>query len=179
MTSHYPEENHAPHEARISNDLVREFHETFGHPVSHTPDLTEEAVSDELLRLRMDLIAEEFFELVGAALSPKARAYMESCWLNVFDDHLDRGEDGEYTRDLIEVADALGDLEYVIHGFAHVAGIPLPAVVEEIHSSNMSKLGDDGKPVYRHDGKILKGPGYFRPNIAQAMGMENPSPEAE
>jgi predicted HAD superfamily Cof-like phosphohydrolase len=67
---------------------------------------------------------------------------------------------------IVEIADALGDLAYVVAGAALVYGIPLDRVVDEIHRANMSKLGKDGKPVKRADGKILKGPNYTPPNVA-------------
>lgn len=70
-------------------------------------------------------------------------------------------------NDLVEVADALGDMLYILcgtiieHGLQH----KIEAVFNEIQRSNMSKLGDDGQPIYREDGKVLKGPNYFKPNI--------------
>jgi len=84
-----------------------------------------------------------------------------------------REENEEYFEaaqngDLVEIADALGDQLYILcgtilrHGLQH----KIVEVFEEIQRSNMSKLGADGKPIYREDGKVLKGPGYFRPNIA-------------
>lgn len=158
-------------EPRNSYEMVREFHEKFGHPVKQGASL--EDVSPEILKLRMDLIAEEFFELVGAVYSEQARNFMETQWETMYSDSLDKNENGQYNADVVEAADALGDMEYVINGFAHVAGIPLPDVMGEIHGSNMSKLGEDGNPIYREDGKILKGPGYFKPNIARSMGLDS------
>lgn len=70
---------------------------------------------------------------------------------------------------LVEVADALGDLLYVVFGAAVEHGIDLEPVVDEIHRSNMSKLGDDGKPIYREDGKILKGDGYSAPDLGPIL----------
>lgn len=72
--------------------------------------------------------------------------------------------------DLIGVADALADIVYVAYGTAHVYGIDLDAVLDEVHSSNMTKLGADGRPVRRADGKVLKGPDYRPPNIAAVIG---------
>lgn len=71
--------------------------------------------------------------------------------------------------DLIETADALADIAYVVYGAALTFGIDLDAVLAEVHRSNMSKLGEGGQPIYREDGKILKGPGFFRPNVAAAL----------
>lgn len=72
---------------------------------------------------------------------------------------------GEETNDLVEIADALGDMAYIIAGTAIVYGIPLAQVMDEIQRANMSKLGADGQPLMREDGKILKGPNYTPPNI--------------
>ncbi|MDG1056316.1 MAG: nucleoside triphosphate pyrophosphohydrolase family protein, partial [Flavobacteriaceae bacterium] len=74
-------------------------------------------------------------------------------------------------NDLVEVADALGDMLYILcgtiieHGLQH----KIEAVFEEIQRSNMSKLGEDGQPIYRADGKVLKGQNYFKPNIASIL----------
>ena len=71
--------------------------------------------------------------------------------------------------DLVGVADALADIVYVAYGTAHVYGIDLDAVLDEVHASNMTKLGADGRPVRRADGKVLKGPGYRPPDIAAIL----------
>jgi len=79
--------------------------------------------------------------------------------------------------DAVEIADALGDQLYILcgtilsHGMQHV----IEEVFMEIQSSNMSKLGADGQPIYREDGKVMKGPNYFRPNIAQILEAETAS----
>ena len=91
--------------------------------------------------LRVDLIAEELEEL-ELALS---------------------------NNDIVEVADALTDLLYVVYGAGHAFGIDLDECFNEVHESNMSKLGEDGKPVYREDGKVLKGPNYFPPNLEEIV----------
>jgi len=72
--------------------------------------------------------------------------------------------------DLVAVADALADIVYVAYGTAHVYGIDLDAVLDEVHASNMTKLGADGRPVRRADGKVLKGPGYRPPDISAVLG---------
>lgn len=76
--------------------------------------------------------------------------------------------------DLVGVADALADIVYVAYGTAHVYGIDLDAVLDEVHASNMTKLGADGRPVRRADGKILKGPGYRPPDIAAVLQRPRP-----
>lgn len=74
-------------------------------------------------------------------------------------------------NDLVEIADALGDMMYILcgtiieHGLQH----KIEAVFDEIQRSNMSKLGEDGEPIYREDGKVLKGPNYFKPNISDIL----------
>jgi predicted HAD superfamily Cof-like phosphohydrolase len=75
----------------------------------------------------------------------------------------------EKANDLVEIADALADMIYIIYGTALVYKIPLDEIVSEVHRSNLSKLGDDGRPVRRGDGKILKGPNYFKPRIREIL----------
>lgn len=76
-------------------------------------------------------------------------------------------------NDLIEIADALGDMMYILcgtiieHGLQH----KIEEVFDEIQRSNMSKLGEDGKPIYREDGKVLKGPSYFKPDFTKILGV--------
>jgi len=70
-------------------------------------------------------------------------------------------------KDMPEVADALTDLLYVVYGAGHSFGIDLDACFDHVHASNMSKLGEDGKPIYRGDGKVLKGPNYWAPDMKQ------------
>lgn len=83
------------------------------------------------------------------------------------EEYLDAANDG----DLVEVADALGDMLYILcgtiieHGLQH----KIEEVFEEIQRSNMSKLGEEGQPIYREDGKVLKGPNYFKPNIKEIL----------
>jgi predicted HAD superfamily Cof-like phosphohydrolase len=70
-------------------------------------------------------------------------------------------------RDMKEVADALTDILYVTYGAGHAFGINLDNCFKEVQSSNMSKLGNDGKPIYNNAGKVMKGPNYFKPNLRQ------------
>ena len=97
--------------------------------------------SDKINKLRLDLIKEELEELTTA---------MEK-------------------KDLLEVADALTDILYVTYGAGHAFGINLDKCFEEVQNSNMSKLGDDGKPIYSEKGKVLKGPNYFKPNLSNLL----------
>lgn len=117
-------------------EMVREFHEKFGHPINDTLHIDDEWDT----HLRRRLITEELLELMDATSD----------------------------RNAVEMADALGDLIYVICGAALAWGIDLDAVVREIHRSNLTKLFEDG-PRYREDGKILKGPSYTPPNIAPLL----------
>ena len=116
-------------------DRVREFMEVFGQEVKIKPDWPKEEVCD----LRVDLISEEFDELREAI----------------------------YTKEgtLVDVADALTDLLVVIYGAGHAFGIDLDECFKEVHRSNMSKLGTDAKPIYRNDGKVLKGPNFTEPEL--------------
>ena len=68
-------------------------------------------------------------------------------------------------KDIKEVADALTDILYVTYGAGHAFGIDLDKCFDEVQSSNMSKLGNDGKPIYNDKGKVMKGPNYFKPNL--------------
>ena len=74
-------------------------------------------------------------------------------------------------QDIVEYADALADMVYVIYGTALSFGIDLDAVLTEVHRSNMSKLGDDGMPLYKPNGKVAKGPLFSKPDIAQVLGI--------
>lgn len=85
---------------------------------------------------------------------------------------------GEKNNDIVEIADALGDMLYIIYGTAVSYGLPIDNIFQEIHDSNMSKLDKNGNPVYREDGKILKGDNYFKPDLKKiindAMDINNP-----
>jgi len=121
-------------------DAVKAFHEAFGLGVSGEPGAN---LGNDKNLLRYKLMREENEEYLEAAQN----------------------------GDLIEVADALGDMLYILcgtileHGMQH----KIDEVFKEIQRSNMSKLGADGKPIYREDGKVLKGPHYFKPNIGDIL----------
>ena len=99
---------------------------------------------DMTVDLRVDLIAEEFLELREAVAN----------------------------EDIVEIADALTDLLYVVYGAGHAFGIDLDECFLEVHASNMSKLDDDGQPIYREDGKVLKSDNYFKPNLASVLYVD-------
>lgn len=121
-------------------EAVAEFHKAFGVVDAISPAGN---LSESIVNLRFNLMKEENEEYLQAALK----------------------------GDLTEVADALGDMLYILcgtmlqHGLQH----KMEAVFDEIHRSNMSKLGKDGKPIYREDGKVMKGENYFKPNIAAIL----------
>ena len=93
--------------------------------------------NSKIVQLRIDLIQEELNELKEAIND----------------------------KDIVEVADALTDILYVTYGAGHAFGIDLDKCFQEVQSSNMSKLGNDGKPIYNDKGKVMKGPNYFKPNL--------------
>lgn len=77
--------------------------------------------------------------------------------------------EGFENQDIVEIADALTDILYVVYGMGHALGIDLDACFDHIHSSNMSKLWVDGEPIYREDGKVLKGPNYWAPDLHKIL----------
>ncbi|GGK42899.1 MULTISPECIES: nucleoside triphosphate pyrophosphohydrolase family protein [Flavobacteriaceae] len=119
---------------------VQDFHEAFGLGIQQEPIAK---LSDSKLKLRFDLMTEENEEYLEAAKD----------------------------NNLVEVADALGDMLYILcgtileHGMQH----KIEDVFNEIQRSNMSKLGANGMPIYREDGKVMKGPNYFKPNIIKIL----------
>ena len=88
---------------------------------------------------------------------------------NLIDEELKELRQALDERNLIEVADALTDLLYVVYGAGHSFGINLDKCFEEVHNSNMSKLDEDGEPIYREDGKVLKGPNYWQPDLKRVL----------
>tara|TARA_Y100000992_G_C21049020_1_gene388627 strand:+ start:197 stop:610 length:414 start_codon:yes stop_codon:yes gene_type:complete len=123
-------------------DRVKAFMLMFGQEVVEKPEWP----SAETMELRIDLIEEELQELKDGILL------------------------GDGT--LVDVADALTDLLYVVYGAGHSFGINLDKCFEEVHNSNMSKLGNDGKPIYREDGKILKGKNFREPNLKEVLNEQ-------
>ena len=99
--------------------------------------------TEETAKLRIELIVEELNELIDA------------------------NED----KDLVGIADALTDILYVTYGAGHAFGIDLDSCFREVQRSNMSKLGEDGKPIYREDGKVLKGPNYSEPDLKKTLHL--------
>lgn len=119
-------------------EMVQEFHDTYGLPVHGEPNLS----CEQTKQLRINLLQEELNELKEA---------LEN-------------------NDKLETLDALIDLQYVLDGAFLSFGLQAvkQAAFDEVHRSNMSKLGEDGKPIRRpEDGKVMKGPNYFKPDLAQ------------
>ena len=85
--------------------------------------------------------------------------------INLIEEELNEFKEAIAKKDLKEVADALTDILYVAYGAGHAFGINLDACFEEVQKSNMSKLGNDGKPIYNENGKVMKGPNYFKPDL--------------
>ena len=123
---------------------VTEFHNAFGLSVELKPKAD---LPSPITELRYNLMKEENEEYLEAVKS----------------------------NDLIEIGDALGDMLYILCGtiISHGFQDKIEALFDEIQRSNMSKLGEDGKPIYREDGKVLKGPNYFKPNIEKILKKPN------
>lgn len=128
----------------VMQEMVREFHDTFGAVIRNAPELAD----FETAELRISLMTEELF-------GP--------------------GELAESVRngDLVGIADGIADLLYVTLGTAVSYGMDAEKLVAEAHRSNMSKLGLDGNPIYREDGKVLKGPNFFEPDFASVLEKMN------
>ena len=86
---------------------------------------------------------------------------------NLIKEELDEFKQALDNKDLLEVADALTDILYVTYGAGHAFGIDLDACFDEVQNSNMSKLGLDGKPIFNDQGKVMKGPNYFKPDLSK------------
>ena len=89
--------------------------------------------------------------------------------ISLIEEELNEFKDAVSKKDLKEVADALTDILYVTYGAGHALGINLDNCFEEVQKSNMSKLGDDGEPIYNEHGKVMKGPKYFKPNLKKFL----------
>ena len=86
---------------------------------------------------------------------------------NLINEELEELNQAIVNKDLLEVADALTDILYVTYGTGHAFGIDLDRCFEEVQNSNMSKLDEDGKPIYNDAGKVMKGPNYFKPDLSK------------
>jgi predicted HAD superfamily Cof-like phosphohydrolase len=110
----------------------------------------------------------KFMETFGQEIKEKAEFPSDkitSLRYNLIKEELDEFKDAMKNKDITEVADALTDILYVTYGAGHAFGINLDKCFEEVQNSNMSKLGSDGRPIYNDQGKVMKGPKYFKPNL--------------
>mgnify|MGYP001370026682 FL=1 len=89
--------------------------------------------------------------------------------ISLIEEELNEFKEAVSKKDLKEVADALTDILYVTYGAGHAFGINLDKCFEEVQKSNMSKLGNDGEPIYNEQGKVMKGPKYFKPNLKKFL----------
>ncbi len=123
-------------------DSVKLFHKKFNIDYLNEPKAN---ISEEIKQLRFKLMEEENLEYLKATKE----------------------------NDLVEIADALGDMLYILCGtiISHGLQNKIEEIFQEIQSSNMSKLGENGKPIYREDGKVLKGPNYFKPDIRKILKL--------
>ena len=87
--------------------------------------------------------------------------------IDLIKEELDELQEAMKNNDLLEVADALTDILYVTYGAGHAFGIDLDKCFDEVQNSNMSKLGENGKPIYNESGKVMKGPNYFKPDLSK------------
>ena len=112
----------------------------------------------------------KFMETFGQEIREKAsfpNDKITSLRYNLIKEELDEFKEAIDKKDIKEVADALTDILYVTYGAGHAFGIDLDKCFEEVQNSNMSKLGNDGKPIYNENGKVMKGPNYFKPNLSK------------
>ena len=112
----------------------------------------------------------KFMETFGQEIKEKASfpdAKITSLRFELIKEELEELKVAIEKKDIKEVADALTDILYVTYGAGHAFGIDLDKCFAEVQNSNMSKLGADGKPIYNEKGKVMKGPGYFKPNLSK------------
>ena len=112
----------------------------------------------------------KFMEVFGQEVKDKAEFPSEKIAdlrYSLIKEELDEFKQALKDRDLKEIADALTDILYVTYGAGHAFGIDLDKCFEEVQRSNMSKLGEDGKPIYNEKGKVMKGPKYFQPDLSK------------
>ena len=112
----------------------------------------------------------KFMEVFGQEVKIKAEFPSEKIIklrYSLIKEELDEFEEALKNKDLKEVADSLTDILYVTYGAGHAFGIDLDKCFDEVQRSNMSKLGEDGKPIYNEHGKVMKGPKYFQPNLGK------------
>ena len=116
-----------------------------------------------------------FMSTFGQEVKKKSELSSEkinSLRLSLIQEELDELTKAMKENDILEVADALTDILYVTYGAGHAFGIDLDKCFDEVQRSNMSKLGEDGKPIYNENGKVMKGPNYFAPNLKKIVNLD-------
>lgn len=150
---------------------IREFMQALGQPVRTNP-FDEAAREEHVLRAR--LILEEALEFAEAAGLVVRSAKSGDVLKQIEDLKVQPNPDFRVKYDPVEAEDALTDLDYVVKGARVQLGLPESDAFDEVHDSNMSKLGADGKPIHDDFGKILKGPNYFKPNLFKVIEKYRP-----
>ena len=113
-----------------------------------------------------------FMETYGQEVKDKAEfsdAKTNKLRIDLIKEELEELTQAMNDKNLLEVADALTDILYVTYGAGHAFGIDLDKCFDEVQNSNMSKLGEDGKPIYNEAGKVMKGPNYFKPDLSKYL----------
>ncbi len=113
-----------------------------------------------------------FMSIFGQEVKTKSELSndkINSLRLSLIQEELDELTKAINEKDVLEVADALTDILYVTYGAGHAFGINLDKCFDEVQKSNMSKLGNDGRPIYNESGKVMKGPNYFKPNLSKFL----------
>ncbi len=116
-----------------------------------------------------------FMRTFGQEVKKKSELSSEkinSLRLNLIKEELDELNKAMRENDILEVADALTDILYVTYGAGHAFGIDLDKCFDEVQKSNMSKLDNNGKPIYNEHGKVMKGPDYFKPNLSKFISKD-------
>ena len=160
------------------------FHSLYNVPMAPmgSEDPAFQHMTNARVALRLNLIAEEFKELLLDGFGIDATIMFSvpdkanpgnTFRTHDLEDAVNLAEENGCHRNGVEVADASGDMVYVLYGMMLEMGFDLRDVIQEIHGSNLTKLGEDGKPIHREDGKVLKGPNYMKPNISAALGWED------
>ena len=147
-------------------ESVKHFMTTFGQAVQDFP----KSPHTDVIKLRLELTLEEVRELFEATINPESsNMALLSSMFDTISMTLSKLDESDFAVDIVETADALTDIEYINLGTAAAFGINIDATFAEVHSSNMSKLGEDGKPIYREDGKVKKGPNYRSPDLVSVL----------
>ena len=149
---------------KTEHEMVKEFHELMGLPALDSPQVPDA----ERVKLRINLLLEEVIEVIDALSGSPSR------WVDKMVGRLhhagrcieEMSDEDFKDLDLPHFAKELCDVKYVVEGFAVEFGIPLDEAFEEVHSSNMSKVDDDGNVIYSDEGKVLKGENYRKADLS-------------